>query len=182
MVKKSKKKTKVKKIKAKFTGQLIYSNKQSAFALYEKSRFGEKKQGKIYYSYPEALYLIEKNILVIRKRIRKTSFKQLLKKLKKKDKRIEIKYAIFKDLRQRGYIVKTALKFGAEFRVYAKGIKPGQDHAKWILYPVRESEVLTWHEFTAKSRVAHSTRKNLLIGILDEEQDITYYEVKWTRP
>ena len=85
-------------------------------------------------------------------------------------------------MRSRGYVVKTALKFGADFRVYERGTKPGQAHAKWILYPVRESEIMTWYEFAAKNRVAHSTRKNLLLGIVDNESDVTYYEVNWLRP
>ena len=89
---------------------------------------------------------------------------------------------MFRDLREKGYVVKTALKFGADFRVYEKGIKPGQDHAKWVVYPVHESEHLTWHEFAAKNRVAHSTKKRLLIGIVDDEEDITYYEIGWKRP
>ncbi len=173
---------KIGKISAKFIAESIYSNKKEAFALYEQSRFGEKKDGIIYYSYPEALYLIEKEKLSIKKKIRKVSFEQLLKELKEKDKKIETKYRIFKDMRNRGYVVKTALKFGAEFRVYDKGIKPGEDHAKWVLYPVRESETLTWQDFTAKSRVAHSTKKKLLVGIVDEENDVSYYEAKWTKP
>jgi len=170
------------KIEAFFTGSMIYSNKEEAFSLYEKSRYGEKKSGKIFYSYPEALFLVEKGKLEIKTLRAILNFEKLLKKLKKLDKRIEIKYIVFKDLRERGYIVKTALKFGAEFRVYDKGIKPGEDHAKWILYPVREQEVLTWHDFSAKNRVAHSTKKNLLIGIVDEENDVTYYEIKWIKP
>lgn len=85
-------------------------------------------------------------------------------------------------MRDRGYTIKTALKFGAEFRVYDKGKKPGEEHARWILYPVRESDMLTWHEFAAKNRVAHSTKKNLLIGIVDEENDTTYYEIRWVKP
>ena len=89
---------------------------------------------------------------------------------------------MFKDIRNRGYIVKTALKFGAEFRVYDRGVKPGEDHARWIVYPVKESSTLTWHDFSAKNRVAHSTKKRLMICIVDEENDVTYYEVKWLRP
>ena len=85
-------------------------------------------------------------------------------------------------MRNRGYIVKTALKFGADFRVYDRGVKPGDDHAKWIMYPVSESSMLTWYEFSAKNRVAHSTRKKLLIAIVDEEGDCTYYSISWTRP
>ena len=93
-----------------------------------------------------------------------------------------IKYAVFKDLREKGYIVKTALKFGADFRVYPKGVKPGKKHAKWIVFVEHETGKLTWHEFAAKNRVAHSTRKNLLLAIVDEEGDITYYEVRWIKP
>ena len=85
-------------------------------------------------------------------------------------------------MRSKGYIVKTALKFGAEFRVYDKGIKQGQDHAKWILYASKESDNLNWHDFSAKTRVAHSTKKNLLIAIVDDESDVTYYEISWIRP
>lgn len=177
-----KKEEKKELIKAIFTGENIYSNKKEAFTLYEKSRFGEPKEGKIYYSFNESLYLLEKNKLEITESKKKLNFDKLLAKLKHLDTKIETKYAVFKDMRDRGYIVKTALKFGAEFRVYDKGIKPGQNHAKWILYPVKETETLTWHDFSAKNRVAHSTKKNLLIGIVDEERDVTYYVCEWTKP
>ena len=87
-----------------------------------------------------------------------------------------------RDRGSRGYIVKTALKFGADFRVYDRGVKPGEDHARWVVYPVHEGSVLTWYEFAAKNRVAHSTKKRLMLGIVDDEGDVTYYEVRWMRP
>ena len=93
-----------------------------------------------------------------------------------------VRYIVFRDMRNRGYLVKTALKFGADFRVYDRGIKPGDDHAKWILFPVSESKGFTWYTFSAMNRVAHSTRKNLLVGIVDSENDVTYYEISWTKP
>jgi len=169
-------------VKAVISGDLIFSNKKEAFALYEQSRFGEQKEGKIIYSIPECLYLVEKSKLEILDKNKKVSFEKLMSRFLKEDSKIGTKYAVFRDMRNRGYIVKTALKFGAEFRVYDKGKKPGEEHALWILYPVRESEVLTWHDFSAKNRVAHSTKKNLLIGIVDEEQEITYYEIIWRKP
>ena len=85
-------------------------------------------------------------------------------------------------MRRRGFIVKTALKFGADFRIYDKGKRPGKAHAKWIVFVEHESKKLSWHEFSAKNRVAHSTKKKLLIAIVDEESDISYYEVSWIRP
>ena len=178
----SKKEEKPAKIKVVFTGENLFSNKKDAFSLYEKSRFGEAKEGKIIYSLFEALYLLERGKIDISEGRKKLNFEKFIERLKELDKRIQTKYAVFKDMRDRGYIVKTALKFGAEFRVYDKGKHPGEEHAKWILYPVRESDMLTWHEFAAKNRVAHSTKKNLLIGIVDEENDCTYYEIRWVKP
>ena len=169
-------------IKAHLIGQIIFSNNSDAFSLYEKSSFGEKKEEKVQYTLAEALYLLEKKKLEIYQKSKKISFKELLEKVRKIDKNIQIKYPVFRDLRDKGYIVKTALKFGADFRVYDRGVKPGEDHARWIIYPVHEGSVLTWYEFAAKNRVAHSTKKRLMIGIVDEESDVTYYEIKWMRP
>ena len=170
------------KIKAHITGEIISSNTSVAHALYQKSRFGEIVGDKIQYSLPEALFLIEKKKMELFSRSKLVPKKDLIRKFRRIDKKIQIKYAVYKDLRERGYIVKTALKFGAEFRVYDKGIKPGKKHAKWIVFTDHESKRLTWHEFSAKNRVAHSTKKNLLLAIVDEEGAITYYEVSWVKP
>ena len=169
-------------IQTHFTGNKIYSASNDAFSLFEKSRFGEKKDNKIEYSLIEALYLLQENRIRVFSGKKELKFEELLKKIKKLDKRIEIKLPVFSNLRKKGYILKTALKFGADFRVYKKGIKPGQNHALWLLYCVRESESHSWYDFVAKNRVAHSARKKLLIGIFDDEGDVTYYEVGWLKP
>ena len=171
-----------KKIKAVYSGENVSSNTKEAVALHNQSRFGELKSGNILYSIFEALYLLEKNKLDVTQKKKKLKFEKLLEEARKHDKNIRTKFIVFRNMRDRGFIVKTALKFGADFRVYDRGIKPGQDHAKWILYPVSENSSLTWHDFSAKNRVAHSTKKNLLIGIVDEEEDVTFYECKWLKP
>ena len=151
--------------------------------MYEKSRFGEKKEGKIFYSLVEGLYLLEKKKLkVLDGRGKEISVESFIKKVRRKNKGFWIKYLVFRDMRDRGFIVKTALKFGADFRVYDRGVKPGEDHARWVLYAVHESQAYTWHDFSAKNRVAHSTRKKLLIGVVDDEEDVTYWEFEWIRP
>lgn len=170
------------KIQAHVVGKIITSNSQEAFSLYKKSNFGEPVGEKVQYSAPEALLLSENKKMEVFSGNEKISQKELLKKIQRMDKRINIKYPVFKDLRERGYIVKTALKFGADFRVYEKGSKPGKEHARWIVFADHESGKFGWHEFSAKNRVAHSTKKNLLLAILDEEGDISYYEVRWIKP
>ena len=168
-------------IKAYQSGNRITSTSEEAFSFQQKSLLGEKHNNKIEYSPVEALYLISKNKMHLSSGKKEISFDALLKKIKRTDKKIETKFAVFSDLRKKGYIVKTALKFGAEFRVYEKGVKPGTDHARWLVHCVRENDVLNWHEFAARNRVAHSTKKNLLIGIVDEEEDVLYYEIKWMK-
>ena len=165
-----------------WSGEGVISNTSEAVNLYNQSRFGEIVKGKVFYSLVEALYLLEKGKLAIYLGRKKLDFDSFMGYAKEKEENFYTRYCVYSNLRERGYIVKTALKFGADFRVYAKGIKPGEDHAVWIVYSVFETRGLTWHEFAAKNRVAHSTRKKLLIGIVDAEGDVTYYEVGWKRP
>ena len=170
------------KIKAVFSGDKVISNSSAAVQLCNQSRFGEIIDGKVSYSLVEAFYLMKKAKMEVSLKGKKLSAESFFKEASKLDHNLSNRYSVFSDLRNRGYLVKTALKFGADFRVYDRGVKPGDDHAKWVLYPVHEASSFTWYDFSAKNRVAHSTRKNLLLGIVDDEGDVTFYEVKWTRP
>lgn len=181
--KRTEKQAKKQKIfKAFLAGERVFSNAKEAFDLYSKSHFGEPIEKKIYYSLVEALYLLDSKKIWIYEGKKKMGHESFLEKARKLEPNFWTRYCVFRDMRSRGYIVKTALKFGADFRVYSRGIRPGQEHARWILYPVYEGASLTWHEFAAKNRVAHSTKKKLLLGVVDDEGDVTYYEVAWTRP
>ncbi len=164
--------------------RVLTESSDDAREFYNQSRFGTlAENGKVELSLLEGLYLMEKGRLLAKTDTGKEiTFDNFLKKARKVEPNFWIRYCVFKDIRNRGYIIKTALKFGADFRIYDRGVKPGEDHARWIVYPVHEGETLTWYEFAAKNRVAHSTKKRLLIGIVDAEHDCTYYEVKWMRP
>lgn len=138
----------------------LSSNSQKAFTLFEKSKFGEKKSGKIVYSIYEAVYMIEN--------------KKAVGKIKL-NKKQELSYLVFKDLRKKGYIVKTGLKFGCEFRVYKKK----QKHAIYLVDIIKDNIKLK--DFISKTRTAHSTGKKLLLAIIDSQKDISYYEVDWKK-
>jgi len=169
------------KIQAHLIGKTVTTNSSEAHGLQKRSSFGEKTGEKIQYTLTEAFFLVEKNKLEIISGKKVLTKDQVHKKFQTIDKRFNTKYPVFKNLRQKGYIIKTALKFGADFRVYEKGKRPGKTHAKWIVFADNESSKLTWQEFSAKNRVAHSTKKKLLLAIVDEESDITYYEVSWIK-
>ncbi|MBT7903377.1 tRNA-intron lyase [Candidatus Woesearchaeota archaeon] len=163
--------------------RVLTEDSDIARELYNQSRFGVVVESRVELSLIEAYYLMQKKRIVITDlRNKPLDDQNFLKKALRKENNFWTRFCVFKDLRNRGYIVKTALKFGADFRVYDRGVKPGEDHAKWLVYPVKESDSFSWYEFSAKNRVANSTKKRLLIGVVDAETDVTYWEIRWMRP
>jgi tRNA-intron endonuclease, archaea type len=170
------------KIRAVLLGNKVSSNSDGAVKYFEKSRLGEMDSDKIVYMLEEAFFLVETGKM----EVLSSSYKilkrdEVLKKLARADKKFLVRYAVFRDLRKKGYVVKSGLKFGADFRVYEKGKKIGGGHSKWICFASDESNNMRWQEFSSMNRVAHSTKKNLLIGIVDQENDVSYYEVSWKK-
>ena len=156
------------------SSQGFNSNKKEALDLANTSFLGEIKEGKVIYSIYEALYLLDiKKAQILNNKNKKLSFQDVLKKADKNT------YLVFKDLRNKGQILKEGLKFGVDFRVYNKGDKPGKAHAKYLLHIIEGKNNLNMKNFCAKARVAHSTKKVLLLAVIDSEQDISYYEVNW---
>ena len=152
---------------------------------YDRSSFGEIhgiKEKRIELGLSEALYLMERGKLAVFSGKRQLDLDGFVRIARKSEKNFWTRYRVYRELRTRGYTLKTALKFGADFRVYRRGVKPGEDHAKWVLFCADENDGLTWRAFSAMNRVAHSTRKHLLIGVVDDEGDATYYSVKWIKP
>lgn len=160
-------------------GERILSNAQKAFTLEISKKIGEKIQKKIIYSPYEAFYLVEtgKAEIINMKNNNQIKENQLITILSKKNKDFSLNYAVFKKLKNKGYIVKTGSKFGAEFRVYCNSMNK---HARWLVYPVKQSEKSNWNEFISKNRIAHSTGKKLLLAIADNE-DVLFYEINWMK-
>jgi len=172
------------KIKARLSGNIVVvPNEKEAKMLYEKGVYGNLSRNRLELSFIEALFLLDnEKIEVFDENDNKINFEEFVKIATKYDERFWIKFCVYRDIRKRGYITKTALKYGADFRVYERGKRPGEEHAKWVLFAVGQDETFDWKKFAAMNRVAHSVRKKLLIGILDDEGDVTYYEISWTKP
>ena len=174
---------KPKKQQTLFVGsKVIVSDQAMASTLFNKGNFGAFVNGKLELSIEEAVYLNEKKELKIYDKAGKElKFDTLVTLAKRKQKRFWVRYLVFSDLKNMGYLPKTAFKYGGDFRVYNKGSIPGKEHAEWILYCSDEHESLPLLNFSAMNRVAHSVRKRLLMGVVDDEGSVTYYEVNWVR-
>lgn len=171
-----------KTIIANWIGSTIDANDDYARDLCNRSCIGAMaEKGHVQYSPVEALYLAELDKLQFVKQKKKISFKTVKHELIKKNPLIVDQLVVYKRLRQQGYIVKSGLKYGAQFRVYEKSVKPGQDHAKWIVEVIHEKDKLKLTDFSAKNRVAHSTKKKLILAIVDDDLDVTFFEINWLR-
>ena len=155
----------------------------AARLLYDRSHYGTKASDKtIELSLVEAYHLLGLGKLAIMDRSGSELDREtFLARVQRLDARFEVKAAVYSAARKNGFILKTALKYGADFRVYEKGIVPGEDHSTWLLYACAEHERMSMTEYVARNRVAHSTRKKLLLGIVDSEGSVTFYENAWVK-
>ncbi|NYB52496.1 MAG: tRNA-intron lyase [Methanobacteriaceae archaeon] len=165
---------------AELKGELVIIKNKKAVALNEKSHFGKFNQDELQISIMEALYLQEKGKINILDDNREVSVHEMWGMIQEKG--LLYKYIVFRDLRNRGYIVKTGFKYGSEFRLYERGKSPGDGHSDFVVKVVNENQDISIANFSSYVRVAHGVNKKLLLAVVDDEQDITYYNVEWTRP
>lgn len=99
------------------------------------------------------------------------------------------KYAAYRDLRERGYIVKSGFKFGAHFRVYPRGVNPYKEgpkeqseHTKWVVHAVTADDDFTFTDVSRAVRLAQNIRATMLWAVVDAEQEVTYYRVDHMTP
>ena len=141
--------------------------------------FGEVRDGKLWLFPEEALFLAERADITLVK-------DSALPASKARDFFADnhpgflFRYAAYKDLRTRGYVVKSGAKYGADFRVYEKGVKPSRDqtreHSKFLVWILPQSQEIEMKTLVGINRVAHSVKKRLVLAVVDKEMDVTYIQ------
>lgn len=158
----------------------ITESSRKPIALNEKSHFGTITDSALELSILEAAYLMENNRLNIYENNEKCDFNYIMSLIK--ENQIYGNYLVYRDLKNRGYVIKTGFKYGSEFRLYERGLAPGKGHSTYLVKVIYENYEIDALNFSSYVRVAHGVNKNLLLAVVDDDQDITYYNVEWTRP
>ncbi len=180
-----------KRIPAKFlNSRIIVFNPLYASYLYVKKGFfgsplGINKPRLEYFSKPSELSIIEAYYLLERKEItifdvktnKYLSAEELYEIGEKIHHKFEEKYIIYKDLREKGYIPRPGLKFGADFVVYRKG--PGLEHSPFIVHVLPHDSKITATDMVRAGRLATSVRKKFVIA---NPLTATYYFFEWFKP
>ena len=88
------------------------------------------------------------------------------------------KYAVYKDLREKGFVVTPGIKYGCDFAVYEYG--PGIDHAPYIVQIMGLNDAMTALEIVRSGRLASTVRKTFIVAVLGDK-GVDYLEFKWWR-
>ncbi|MHA1130133.1 MAG: tRNA-intron lyase [Candidatus Helarchaeota archaeon] len=171
--------------------RVIVWNPEEGSSLYKEGFYGKplgiKKPKSFEFNRPlelslfEALYLLSKNrIKIFEKRSDKLLTEQdLLEIAIKNFNEFEDKYKVYYDLRERGYVVRPGLKFGADFAVYTHG--PGIDHSPFIVAVLKNTTAISSIDMVRAGRLATSVRKKFIIATLAMDK-VVYYMFSWFKP
>jgi len=132
----------------------------------------------------DALYLLEKGIIKVRDIARSENCAdsyldpdELIKIGNESYKDFKAKYKVYKDLRDKGFIVRPGLKFGSDFSVYRYG--PGIDHAPFLVTVYSKDTKLLGVDLVRAGRLANSVRKKWVIAVILEDGTIRYLVFSW---
>lgn len=132
--------------------------------------FGDLKRKRLVLSQYETFYLVEKGrIKVVEEKNKELSLHALVKKLAVGKPEIWIKYLVYRDLRDRGYIVREDSRF--DFEIHGKGAE------RRFITIVYEGGEASLEELTKYVADALDERKDLILAVVDRRTDIVYYSV-----
>jgi len=165
--------------------RVVIWDRDKAKDIYEENFFGKLREDRLDLSLLEAAYLFSKK----RIKISGTTIKKFLKYCGGVDSRFSFRYAVYKDLRNRDMPTRTGFKFGCDFRVYNKGVKPlkrgpkqAGEHTKWIVFSVQEGFKFSFPELSRAVRLAHNIRANMLWAVVSKKGKVKYYKISFFKP
>jgi tRNA-intron endonuclease len=167
-----------------------------AVALYDEGGYGkplpEDKPDRMELELIEVAYLVEKGKMkVFRKeggKKKKLDSQEIMEIGSEGVNQFHPQLIVYRDLRERGYLVKTGFKFGAHFRLYDRGVslrrgpKAPHEHTKAIVHAVAEESAFSLPEMSRAVRLAHNIRATMWWAVVDREGDVTYYSLARVTP
>lgn len=169
--------------------RIVVWSKEGSAALYKSGFFGktvniakpkEEDEATAYLelSFLEAMYLLDAGRIRLSRAGRPVSAKGLLPLARKNMRLFDELYTVYRDLRGKGYVVRPAMKFGADFAVYQYG--PGIDHAPFIVHVIPGSQSIDPVEMVRAGRLSHTVRKKFILATIDEAQKkVLYFMFAW---
>jgi len=158
--------------------QVIVEDQAEASQIHNKGYYGVPQTGGILkLDIMEAIYLVESARLEVLSEGEAKSATELLRLAHRGSEGFEIRYLVYRELRQRGYIVKLGQP-PLDFRVFPRGGSPTKTPSKWWVSAISERSTFDLGELLVNLDHTTDVRKKLLLAVVDEESDVTYYDVR----
>jgi len=157
------------------SNQTQISNKKMIHEL-ELKGYGEIEQDKLLLKFFESLYLLYSNRLVLKKGKKQIKFDDLLTMCQKQDSESLTKFLIYRDLRNRGYVVKDGFGFGSDFRVYERG-NFGEKGAKFLIFGLNEGQQEKMGTLQKKIEQITQMGKEPIIAVIERRGEVIYYKI-----
>ena len=124
----------------------------------------------------EGYYLLQKSKVSITKLKKKVTENKMLEICRQEYHNFDKKYIVYKNFRDKGYIVNPGIKFGCDFAVYQKG--PGIDHAPFLVQVYNKSDAITSTGVVLAGRLARTVRKQFILAI-PSGKNVDYLALDW---
>lgn len=125
----------------------------------------------------EGLYLLENKKITIYKSNQKVSAEEMTEMCKKEYHDFDKKYLVYKNFRDKGYVINPGIKFGCDFAVYEKG--PGIDHAPFLIQVYSRSDPITSTGIVLAGRLATTVRKQFILAIPSGKDKVDFLALDW---
>jgi len=125
----------------------------------------------------EGFYLLQKSKIKIYKDKKSVTEEEMLEICRKEHHNFDKKYTVYKNFRDKGYIVNPGIKFGCDFAVYQKG--PGIDHAPYLVQVYNRNEPISSTDIVLAGRLATTVRKQFILAIPHGNDDVDYLALDW---
>jgi len=133
--------------------------------------FGTRRGNRLDLSPYEAFFLTEKARIKVVKESNGTplTLHDLVSAFSKGKQEIWIRYLVYRDLRDRGYIVRESKR--VDFEICGKGAE------RRLVSIVYEGKEASLQELTILIRYAAKQKKELILAVIDRRTDLVYYSI-----
>jgi len=125
----------------------------------------------------EGCYLLEISKLKIYRDKKKVSLEELVKICREEYHNFDKKYLVYKDFREKKYVVNPGIKFGCDFAVYNRG--PGIDHAPYLVQVYNKNDSISSTGIVLAGRLASSVKKQFILAIPSGKSSVDYLALDW---
>jgi tRNA-intron endonuclease len=125
----------------------------------------------------EGLYLLEIKRISIYKDKKKITMEEMIEICKKEVHEFDKKYLVYKNFRDKGYIINPGIKFGCDFAVYERG--PGIDHAPFLIQVYNRSDSISSTAIVLAGRLATTVRKQFILAIPKGRDKVDFLALDW---